>query len=185
MAVRNWKSAKFSWEIKTQGGPGTAASDFNKQRRFQQLIFQSASKFIPCSASCTSPNLPPNALNCLTRPSPAEIRLPAHQYTHFYTLPLAIQSCLVFPKEKRASSAPTDTPGMCVGQHCTANSFFLQITAQSRNTAREWLFLPGIAIFSSWNLFGSCIPIFRKKSIFDNRKDKIAVFPDADPSMKR
>ena len=99
---------------------------FNKMRHFYQLIFQSASKFIPCSASCTSPNLPPNALNCLTRPSPAEIRLPAHQYTHFYTLPLAIQSCLIFPKEKRASSAPTDTctPGMCVGQHCTANSFF-------------------------------------------------------------
>ena len=153
-------------------------------RRFYQKIFQSASKFIPCSASCTSLNLPPNTLICLTRPSPAEITLPAHQYTQFNTLPLAIQSCLV-SQGKTYQKYPNWAARNARRPTLHSKLFFLQITAQSRNTAREWLFLPGIAIFSFSVLFGSCIPIFRKKSIFDNRKDGIVVFPDADPSMKR
>ena len=47
MAVRNWKAAKSSREIKTQGGPGTAASGFQQNAAFLSTDFPVSKQIHP------------------------------------------------------------------------------------------------------------------------------------------
>ena len=81
-----------------------------------------------------------------------------------------------FPKEKRTSSTLTEPPGMRVGQHCKASSFFCRLPLRAEIRLASDYFCQGLPFSLFRSYLGAVFPFSGKSRSSTIEKTKLSFF---------